>query len=351
MPLRESTVQSGPPASPRIVVSTDTMPERDRLPFFRDELTKVLNVDINPLSEGVPRYAMDHVAAGPIGFNLLEGTPARYLRSRRHLGDADENFTLGIFRSGWENFSQNGKSVHIDTGEAFFMANAMPEDATIPVYATVTVLSIDGAALRALVRAPERSAGDRLTAARPGFSLLKGYLQAFAATSDRLTPALFDTFGRHVLDLVASVIGATGETAAMAEVGGIRSARLHAILGAIAARATDPEFGVETMAAELAVTPRYIQRVLEETGTTFSDHLIEQRLGRARRLLTDRKSQHLKVATIAFDCGYSDLSTFNRAFRRRFGETPTAVRGAAFATGVPGSEGSLSPLAASLTKH
>ena len=36
----------------------------------------------------------------------------------------------------------------------------------------------------------------------------------------------------------------------------------------------------------------------------------------------------LKVAAIAYDCGFGDLSHFNRAFRRRFGETPRAVRGA-----------------------
>ena len=30
---------------------------------------------------------------------------------------------------------------------------------------------------------------------------------------------------------------------------------------------------------------------------------------------------------IAFDCGFNDLSYFNRCFRRRFGLTPTAARG------------------------
>ncbi|WP_291711281.1 helix-turn-helix domain-containing protein [Bradyrhizobium sp.] len=33
------------------------------------------------------------------------------------------------------------------------------------------------------------------------------------------------------------------------------------------------------------------------------------------------------VSDIAFDCGFNDLSHFNRCFRRRFGLTPTAARG------------------------
>jgi AraC-like DNA-binding protein len=34
-----------------------------------------------------------------------------------------------------------------------------------------------------------------------------------------------------------------------------------------------------------------------------------------------------RVSDIAFDCGFNDLSYFNRCFRRRFGLTPTAARG------------------------
>jgi AraC-like DNA-binding protein len=33
-----------------------------------------------------------------------------------------------------------------------------------------------------------------------------------------------------------------------------------------------------------------------------------------------------RISDIAFDCGFNDLSYFNRCFRRRFGLTPTAAR-------------------------
>jgi AraC-like DNA-binding protein len=35
------------------------------------------------------------------------------------------------------------------------------------------------------------------------------------------------------------------------------------------------------------------------------------------------------VSTIAYECGFGDLSYFNQAFRRRFAATPTDVRKAA----------------------
>jgi AraC-like DNA-binding protein len=47
-------------------------------------------------------------------------------------------------------------------------------------------------------------------------------------------------------------------------------------------------------------------------------------------MLTDPRRAGEKVSAIAFAAGFHDLSHFNRAFRRRFGVTPSDVR-----TGAP----------------
>jgi AraC-like DNA-binding protein len=321
------------------------------LPFYRDELARVLNVDITPLGNGPPRHGLDYVDAGPIGISRQQGSPCLCHRTQRHLRDCDENFTLGLVTRGRVRMSQNGRAVQAEAGEGFFLANALPLESMMPDDLTVTVLRIDGPSLRALVSTPERAAGDHIAATRPGVALLRGYLQAYNAAADGLTPDLLASFGRHVLDLVAAVLGTTRDGAVAAETGGIRAARIRSVLAAIAEHAGDPKFGVETMAAELSVTTRHIQRVLEETGKTFSEHLIEQRLRRAWQLLTDPQSSRAKIAAIAFESGFSDLSTFNRTFRRRFGETPTAVRELALGEGVPGAEGTASPLVTSLARH
>jgi AraC-like DNA-binding protein len=45
---------------------------------------------------------------------------------------------------------------------------------------------------------------------------------------------------------------------------------------------------------------------------------------KAAELLSHRGG---RISDIAFECGFNDLSYFNRCFRRRFGLTPTAARG------------------------
>ncbi len=326
------TVEQQPAAPTRLVLSTDAVPERDRLPFFVEEMSRILRTDMTPLADGPPRFFMDFTEAGPTSFALLQGTPSRHLRTRQHIGDSNEDFTFVLFNAGWQSTNHNNRMETILQGDGFLFNNAIGTECHIPESHTeVIALRMDSEALGAVVKNPEEKAGMRFPIDLPGMALLKGYLQAFYATSDTLTPALLHSFGLHVIDLVAAILGATRDGAAHAEAGGIKAARLREVLTAIATRATDPSFSVDALASRLAISSRYIQRLLEETGTSFSEHLLEQRLRRAWRLLTDPGSRDLKVATIAFDCGFNDLGTFNRVFRRRFGETPTAVRGAALA--------------------
>jgi AraC-like DNA-binding protein len=46
-------------------------------------------------------------------------------------------------------------------------------------------------------------------------------------------------------------------------------------------------------------------------------------------MLTDARSAGLTITGIAFSAGFSDLSHFNRAFRRAYGATPSDVRATA----------------------
>jgi transcriptional regulator GlxA family with amidase domain len=130
----------------------------------------------------------------------------------------------------------------------------------------------------------------------------------------------------HLYDLMAVTIGATRDAAEMAQGGGLRAARLHAVKRDIAANLDQSDLSVAALARRHGCTPRYIQRLFESEDTSFTDHVLVQRLACAHGLLTDPRHASEKISTIALDAGFGDVSYFNRAFRQRYGDTPSAIR-------------------------
>ncbi|MGH7067950.1 MAG: helix-turn-helix domain-containing protein, partial [Acetobacteraceae bacterium] len=64
-------------------------------------------------------------------------------------------------------------------------------------------------------------------------------------------------------------------------------------------------------------------------GLVFSRFILDQRVSRAHRMLTDPRRAQRNISSLAFETGFGDLSYFNRVFRRRYGATPSEVRRAA----------------------
>ena len=88
----------------------------------------------------------------------------------------------------------------------------------------------------------------------------------------------------------------------------------------------DPELSPEGLAAELGISKRYLQQLLAGSGTSFVQELTATRLDRASDMLSDPRAGGLSVGEIAYRCGFLDPGYFARAFRKRFGTTPSDWR-------------------------
>ena len=80
----------------------------------------------------------------------------------------------------------------------------------------------------------------------------------------------------------------------------------------------------QSIAGALGFSVRYVHKVLEPTGRSLSEHVNAKRLDAARTLLlADTPSESRRVSAIAFECGFGDLSRFNRLYRTVYDETPS----------------------------
>ena len=120
--------------------------------------------------------------------------------------------------------------------------------------------------------------------------------------------------------------GASAEGAEVARERGVRAARLRAVKEDIVRNLEQGDVSVDAIVARHRVSPRYLRKLFEHEGMTFSEYVLDQRLALAHRLLSDPRRASDKIASVAFAAGFGDVSYFYRAFRRRYDLLPTDVR-------------------------
>jgi AraC-like DNA-binding protein len=127
-----------------------------------------------------------------------------------------------------------------------------------------------------------------------------------------------DTYARLVQD-VLSVCWAPAAAERAAAIGW--ADRIEAF---VSVHLSDFDLTARSVGQALGASARYVQMVMADQHTTFSQYVLRRRLTcAADRLVTDPQAQ---IATVAFACGFSDVSYFARAFRSQYGCTATEWR-------------------------
>ena len=80
---------------------------------------------------------------------------------------------------------------------------------------------------------------------------------------------------------------------------------------------------LEAVAKQLAMSPRTLQRRLQEHGLRYADLLDTTRASAAKSYLSDRQ---VSIAEVAYLLGFAEQSSFNHAFKRWTGQAPTEYR-------------------------
>jgi AraC-like DNA-binding protein len=192
----------------------------------------------------------------------------------------------------------------------------------------LSLIVVPQARLRELVAGADDLVARPLQRNNGALQYLRRYLDLLPVPDEsEVSPDLTAHIGSTLTDLVALALGAGRDATELVRMRGPRAARSREIVAEIRAGFADPAFSAQHLARKLGVTTRYIQGLLQEAGSSFTERVLELRLQRARSMLADPRYDRLKVGEVAAACGFNEIPHFNRCFRRRFGTTPTQHRG------------------------
>ncbi len=312
------------------ILSTDMLPksldDRQRFLHFAELFEHFSNTgELDPAPDVPFRAAMNSIHIGTTLLGRCDGTFTTVRRERRQvLATNDDRYCLArntgvrearVTHRGREFSLRPGAMVLLKLDEPFFSADGTS-------HKRFTNVHLPMATLRTMVVGVDDMVGRELA---PGgaLSLAMDYSNLLLQNPGAVDEAGM-AIATHLLDLAALGLGARRETAALAQRGGLRAVRLTAVLSILQRRFAEPDFSAQKLAAAAGLSERYVNELLYEAGAGFTGRLNELRLRKAAELLSTAER---RISDIAFECGFNDLSYFNRCFRRRFGLTPTAARG------------------------
>lgn len=146
-----------------------------------------------------------------------------------------------------------------------------------------------------------------------------------ASQLDCLDAASLNQAQSSALDLVAHALG-DGRNVPVERQSESRELTIRRILRYIEDNLSDPGLSCERVAVENGISERYLRKLFQAKGHGVSEWLWLRRLERAREDIVDPLFRHRSITSIAYDWGFKDTGHFSRAFRARFGTTPSRLR-------------------------
>jgi AraC-like DNA-binding protein len=320
--LRFST--AGMPEPARVQAVRDLhIRERTFLPAGLDSIEPLEPLPGRPVQVDVTKRTLPGLAVVSATLSGLRHA----IRPRGAVANGEDDLLLGVNVRGCSMARQRDRDLTLRDGDAFFATRDMTEIIiTRPTPVRFVGIRVPRQPVAMLLGRLDDTPVHLVPHRTEALTLLVSYARAIAHTLPLATPELQRLAVTHMHDLIAATIGATRDGLAIAQGRGIAAARLRAILTDISAHLGDGDLSVAEIARRHRVTPRYVHKLFEYEGLTFSSFVLGQRLSRVHRLLSDPHLADRSVSSVAFDVGFGDLSYFNRTFRQRYAATPTEIR-------------------------
>jgi AraC-like DNA-binding protein len=280
------------------------------------------------LSEAPFEARIDFVQLGDVGFAHMFGSFSRAAYGCDQSRPTSDRFTLVTNRSATPmRLTHAGRETFLPLGTSVLLSDDLPgEFSTSGETSASFMMRVSRRTVLEAVPHADDLLGVPLSPDCEAQRMIAAYSQLLAQENGFSDLLLRGHISKTLIDLLILALGTCPDTAAVARQGGLRAARLDAILREIRAGHLDPNFSVVNVARKLRLSARYVQDLLQGTGSGFSERVIDLRLQSARQLINRTGDTHRKISDIAYSSGFNDLSYFHRCFRRRFGMTPAGAR-------------------------
>ncbi|MFT3760052.1 AraC family transcriptional regulator [Thauera sp.] len=305
------------------IIAAEARFEHERIAHCRTEMGALLQSDHHIEADAAAPFDM-HLKHFRLGIlELFEVRGSAHVMQVQGVNDGAAVLLnvagTGSLRQGLREARLQPGSLHLlDDGASF--ALQLPEDFHH------LVLRVPRPALEGVMRDWRPLTVSCMASCCGSAAVFAGTLRGIFSQRETLAPSDFKTCADALLGLLGGMLASFARQVGD-EASSVEAWHLERVKAFARAHLADPELDVKLIAAEVGLSPSYIHRLFARCTMTLMQWITAERLDACHRELSAPGKLKRPVYLIAQEWGFANQAHFSRAFRARFGVSPSDVRG------------------------
>jgi AraC-like DNA-binding protein len=308
------------------LLTTDDLIDRDRLPFWRDLVCDTF-VELECDSPARDHFSgsMTNSEIADIQFSNVQSVAQHVRRTRTKISQSDRDYyLLSVQTHGQGQLTQDGRTAVLQPGDFALYDTTRPYDLRFDDNFGQLVLRLPRPIVTGRLAEVERLTALRVMGDRGSGMLASQFLRQLHAQIEEIDELSVARLHASAVDLLATALAE--QTGAHAKITESQVLLRRRICAYIDRNLADPRLNCDTIATAHSISERYLRKLFETSEMSVSEWIWSRRLDQAHRDLADPLRAHISVTAIGYDVGFKDAAHFSRAFRAKFGETPSNCR-------------------------
>jgi AraC-like DNA-binding protein len=311
------------------LLTTEDLRTRDRLPFWRDMVCDTF-VELECESTSVDHFSgtMANSSISDIQFSSVNSVAQHVWRTRSKISKSDRDFfLLSLQTSGSGRLTQDGRTALLQPGDFALYDTTRPYDLRFEDNFGQLVLRLPRSIVTGRLVEAENLTALRVMGNKGAGMLASHFLRQLHSQIEQIDALSVARLHASAVDLLATALAEQG--GAHAKISESQSLLRRRIGVFIDANLSNPRLNCEMIAAAHSISERYLRKIFETSSMSVSEWIWSRRLDQAKQDLIDPLRAHISITAIGYDVGFKDAAHFSRAFKAKFGDTPSAWRSVA----------------------
>lgn len=239
--------------------------------------------------------------------------------------ESSEAVIMNLMLQGEMHVAQDGKACVMHPGDFSICTADRPYELEIPMGMQVACFRLPIAQLGCNKTLLKRLVAQRFLGESGMAPLVKAYAAALVGQRLEVEASSAELAMRHL----ALLLGAAMQECVAIDRGLDTEHRERMLLQTkyhVAQHINDETLSVASVASALRVSTRYLQQLWASEGDSLASYIANMRLDRVVASLRNPSRSQESLTQIAMSHGFINMSHFSKAFRHKYGETPSTFR-------------------------